>query len=580
MSIKNISSSYTYISLREIAKEITVLYVEDDSLIRKEYFNFLSKFFTDITCKEDGEEAFKAVSKKKFDLIISDIKMPKVDGFEMVEKIRDIYPEQAIILISAHKDSDILYKSIFHGVDGYIFKPLNRDQTIDLLYKVVSNIKMQSENKRYKEHLEELVFSKTQEVVETFTIDKVTGLLSLAKLQQDIVTHPKYTIAFLKIRNFKNLNDFYGYDVGNDVLKQTADFLEEITDQYVKGSVYHLYRASGTHFAILTDKSSKELKKIVNDIVREYELKEIKIEDAGVLFEMDAGIVDNECEISLSNADKALRASEMQRKVVLYKQDNDLIAEHKSKLKCKDSIRRALNDDRFVPYYQPIVDNKTLKIQKYEALVRMITPEGEIVSPAMFLSVSKETKMYSHITRYMIRCALNDFKNSLCSVSINISLEDIQNLSTRKFIREQVKAFPEPSRIVFEILETEEISSYKDLQDFINEIKEFGCKVAIDDFGSGYSNFEHLVKLNVDYIKIDGSLISDIETNHASQTIVEMLSNFSNKMGIKTIAEFVSKKEINSLVRTIGVDESQGYLFSPPVPFNEAMNNISYFSYN
>ena len=522
----------------------------------------------------------KAVSKKKFDLIISDIKMPKVDGFEMVEKIRDIYPEQAIILISAHKDSDILYKSIFHGVDGYIFKPLNRDQTIDLLYKVVSNIKMQSENKRYKEHLEELVFSKTQEVVETFTIDKVTGLLSLAKLQQDIVTHPKYTIAFLKIRNFKNLNDFYGYDVGNDVLKQTADFLEEITDQYVKGSVYHLYRASGTHFAILTDKSSKELKKIVNDIVREYELKEIKIEDAGVLFEMDAGIVDNECEISLSNADKALRASEMQRKVVLYKQDNDLIAEHKSKLKCKDSIRRALNDDRFVPYYQPIVDNKTLKIQKYEALVRMITPEGEIVSPAMFLSVSKETKMYSHITRYMIRCALNDFKNSLCSVSINISLEDIQNLSTRKFIREQVKAFPEPSRIVFEILETEEISSYKDLQDFINEIKEFGCKVAIDDFGSGYSNFEHLVKLNVDYIKIDGSLISDIETNHASQTIVEMLSNFSNKMGIKTIAEFVSKKEINSLVRTIGVDESQGYLFSPPVPFNEAMNNISYFSYN
>ena len=102
----------------------------------------------------------------------------------------------------------------------------------------------------------------------------------------------------------------------------------------------------------------------------------------------------------------------------------------------------------------------------------------------------------------------------------------------------------------------------------------FGAKVAIDDFGSGYSNFEHLVKLNVDYIKFDGSLISNIDSNAASYNIVEMLTNFSLKMKIKTIAEFVSNQEIQIIVNSLGVNESQGYHFSQPIPFNKSMNLV------
>ena len=105
-------------------------------------------------------------------------------------------------------------------------------------------------------------------------------------------------------------------------------------------------------------------------------------------------------------------------------------------------------------------------------------------------------------------------------------------------------------------------------------MKTYGCKIAIDDFGSGYSNFEHLIQLNVDYIKIDGSLISNIDTNKASQTIVEMLAQFASKMQIKTIAEFVSTDSIKDVVETIGINESQGYLYSQPIPFHHSMMNF------
>ncbi|DAB39486.1 MAG TPA: hypothetical protein CFH83_00470 [Sulfuricurvum kujiense] len=108
-------------------------------------------------------------------------------------------------------------------------------------------------------------------------------------------------------------------------------------------------------------------------------------------------------------------------------------------------------------------------------------------------------------------------------------------------------------------------------------MKHYGCKVAIDDFGSGYSNFEHLAKLNIDYIKIDGSLILGIEDTLISQVIVEMLSDFARKMGIKTIAEFVSKESISAKVNAMGIDESQGFLYGQAIPHSMRMNHFIHY---
>ena len=208
---------------------------------------------------------------------------------------------------------------------------------------------------------------------------------------------------------------------------------------------------------------------------------------------------------------------------------------------------------------------------KYEALARLVLPDGEVIAPGLFLPIAKETKMYNAITKMVIAKAFDHFRDSECSISVNLSIDDIRDRPTREFLIEEISLFPHPERLVFELLESEGIGSYEEVQHFFSELKHYGCKVAIDDFGSGYSNFEHLAKLNIDYLKIDGSLILGIEDTLISQVIVEMLSDFARKMGIKTIAEYVSKESIAAKVNTMCIDESQGFLYGQPRPYSSQM---------
>ncbi len=574
MSINTVSLSEAIVRLQKEAKGLSVLYVEDDHDIQTEYVHFLQRFFEDITYCNNGQEGLEATERKKFDLIISDIEMPYVNGIEMVQRIKQVSPGQKVILISAHKDSEVLYQSISLQVDGYLFKPLERSVTIELLYKVVLMINTEYENRKYKESLEKLVEEKTDELIHSFTIDKVTQCYSLAKLQQENFATMQRALAIVKVRRFKSINDFYGYQVGDYILQQTAHFLRiELQAKYREYGV-ELYRVSGSHFVIAIHSSVKRLYELIDEIQHLFEMTKIDIGGEHVLLEMDAAVLDTNTMPSLSNLDKALRKAEEINGLVLYENDEKEELNYKKRLHCKNKLIKAYNEERIVNYYQPIVDNKNGTIYKYEALVRMISEEGEVVSPGVFLPIAKETKMYTVITKSVLLSALRDFRDSECMVSINLSIEDIKSEEIRSLIRDGLEQFPEPARIVFEILESDEIDSYEVLVGFIQEIHKLGAKVAIDDFGSGYSNFEHLVRLHIDYIKIDGSLIKDIHTNHYSQAVVQMLYDFASQMKIKTVAEFVYKEEVSRYINFIGIDESQGYFFSEPIAFKDSMKQI------
>lgn len=562
-------------TLRDKCKGLEVLLVEDDPLIRSEYITFFGRLFQNIESRENGKEGLDAALEKDYDLIITDLQMPVMDGLEMVKTLKQKKPNQHALVVSAYHDSNLLHSSVQIGIDGYIFKPIQMEQSIEAIDKIVSTIVLEKENTQYKQNLEKLVEEKSRQLLDVYLIDSITKLYSLAKLQEDINSLSFHSLAIFKIKNFKSMNDFYGYEVGNSVLKQTADIFRAVFKKYSELTLNTMiYRVSGAHFAILAPIDTLELKKIIKDIIQVYESAEIIIGKQHMYLEMNAAIVSRTDKVTLAHADTALRMAERNGKIVIYEEDEALAKEHEIKLICNDSIRRALKEDRFFPFYHPIVDNKTNTIAKYEALARLILPDGSVVSPALFLPVSKQTKTYNMITKAIIRKALNDFRDSQCSVSLNLSMDDINHLATRQFLFEQIANFPEPSRLVFELLESENVGSYTQVKKFFSELQALGCKVAIDDFGSGYANFEHIAKLNVDYIKIDGSLIIGIEKEMASLTIVEMLAAFALKMNIKTIAEFVSSPSIKLLVDSIGIHESQGYLFGEPLPFNDSMKFI------
>ena len=148
--------------------------------------------------------------------------------------------------------------------------------------------------------------------------------------------------------------------------------------------------------------------------------------------------------------------------------------------------------------------------------------------------------------------------------SINLSVHDIKNMETKEFIRKKIEEFPHPKKIVFEILETEKVEDYQDLKEFIITIKEYGCKFAIDDFGSGYSNFSHILELNVDYLKIDASLVKYITTDENSRVITKTIIDFASTLGLKTIAEFVEDKNAFEMLKKMGIDYIQGYYIGKP----------------
>jgi len=169
----------------------------------------------------------------------------------------------------------------------------------------------------------------------------------------------------------------------------------------------------------------------------------------------------------------------------------------------------------------------------------------------------------------MIEKSFSFFTNRNDDFSINLSIDDILNEATHRFIFDALERFDVADRVIFEILESEGIENFETMHRFIASVKLLGCRIAIDDFGTGYSNFVYMLELNVDYIKIDGTLIKNIDTDQSSLIIVEAIVAFTKKLGIETIAEFVHSKEVYDKVVSLGIDYCQGYYLDEPKSLSE-----------
>ena len=188
---------------------------------------------------------------------------------------------------------------------------------------------------------------------------------------------------------------------------------------------------------------------------------------------------------------------------------------------------------------------------------------------AQILNISKKIKYYNDITRAMILKCFDNFKDmNDKQVSINLTIEDISNIRTFNFIIEQLSKNKNNEFITFELVETEGIDDFELFDKFVNTIRKFGANISIDDFGTGYSNFSYLTKMEPDFLKIDGSLIKNIE-NEKDFDVVKSIVDFAKMYNIKTIAEFVENEDIYILVKELGIDYSQGYHFGRPVPFED-----------
>lgn len=420
------------------------------------------------------------------------------------------------------------------------------------------------------------LFSSRQEKVESkvakeIYCDTLTGLPNRRKLIMDIENKPKIVLCIINVDDFKEINTIFGYSIGDEALI----YLKERIIKFLDPKTQNLYKLNGDEFAIITnstDEEIKKLKELINLLNEDLQTNKFIYKNDEVILRVSAGIADRfkyPQENILSIADIALKeAKKSSFSVVEYSQNllknKDRYLENIISL---NIISDAIENDRIFPYYQPILNNKTEKIEKYECLVRIIDSHGEIYSPTSFLDVAKKSRLYPKITRIMLKKAVERFRRTNYEFSINLSIEDFLNPYTVQFILLVLEENAEICKnINFEVIETEGVHNYTLFSQFLKSIRNFGCKIAIDDFGSGYSNFDHFIKMNADYLKIDGSLIKNIDTDNNAKIVVSNIVKFAKELNIKTIAEYVHSKSVYETVKEIGVDYSQGYYIGYPSP--------------
>ncbi len=409
----------------------------------------------------------------------------------------------------------------------------------------------------------ELNFARSRLLLQYYT-DNLTSLPNLYKLRSDIEESLEFTLIVLNIDNFKILNDFYGFVVGDFILEALAN---KLNDTLVEEKIY---RIASDEFGVLLDKKLRfyELDRYLKDIVERLSHLSFAYADTKIFVDLTfASASTNSVENIFSKVNMALRyAKEKLLDYHIYEDSMNIDNEYEKNLKFATKIRNALDDSRLIPYFQPILDNKTDKIVKYEALSRLMDDEGIVHAPQNFIPTAKKIKVYDKITKTIISKTFEVFKELDYEFSINLSFDDIVNHDIYNFILEIMRSLNMGARVTFELLESEKVDDFEKIIQFFAEIRRYGGKIAIDDFGSGFSNFSYLTKINPDFIKIDGSLIKNIDIDKNSYIVVETIVEFAKKMGIKTVAEYVHSSTVLSIVKKIGIDYSQGYFVDKPMP--------------
>lgn len=459
----------------------------------------------------------------------------------------------------------VVFIAIFIELHQYLIKPIRNFSNVIKTITASHNMKQRVEVNDNIEEIDSIkdVFNTMLDSIEyQFYFDSLTGVANRRKLTEKLEEKNNAFLMIINIDGFQEINDLYGEHIGDAILKDFARYLQEILPE--KEGIYRLH---SDEFAYLcpNGKEIDEFKNFANEISKKIEQKSFVIEDKSDLsLSVTIGISYGTDQL-LMNADIAFKLAKKSKKnFLIYDETMAVAKEYEKNFDWTKRLKKAIELDKIIPIFQPIVDTKSEKVVKYEALMRIVDEQGTLIAPIHFLELAKKNKIYHQLTKIIIEKTFERFAHLPYLVSINISVEDILNKEIHNFILKKLEESSIGEKIVFEIIESEGIENFDQVLEFIESVKKYGVKISIDDFGTGYSNFEYLMKLKVDYIKIDGSMIKNLDKDQNAQIIAQSIVNFAKSMNIKIIAEFVHSRNVFEKVKEMDADFSQGYYFGEP----------------
>lgn len=525
------------------------------------------------------------------DLILLDVTSPRFGGYELCRRIHEHPLWQEIPVIALRPRSPwheaVIRDNLDAGASDVIFRPIGMPELMPhvisaLLLKRERDFRLQNQNELEAELAERKVMEARLQYLVSH--DDLTGLANRRRLEQML----EHTIAairrkgipgallYIDLDQFKIINDLEGHGAGDRLLMSVANILRT---QLRKSHI--LARISSDEYAVLIDEGGEEdVMSIAERIRREIDAYRFRASDREYQISASIGVLliapDDDVSASEAlarSAQACFEAKHHGRNLVHLFNEDDLATNIlRDAVDWVPRIREALAQDGFVMLFQPVIDLGSNRIVGYEALIRMTADDGTLITPDRFIPVAERMGLIHDIDLWVVGHAMEALHalgpdHPHVSLNINLSIFAFQDRALLALVRDKLATTGlAADRITFEITETAAVANYDQTRDMVNQLRAMGCRFALDDFGTGFSSFNYLKQFPVDYLKIDGSFISNLLNDPIDQQLVKSMIEVGRALGKKIVAEYVENAETLALLRQFGVDRAQGHHIGRPVP--------------
>ncbi len=396
--------------------------------------------------------------------------------------------------------------------------------------------------------------------------DTLTNLLNKSSLERTLLQQADAkSLILLNVNNFSYINTAYGFSIGDKLLIKITNILKKLIPQF-KANNAQLYRINADEFALLFTQP-ENVESIVHLIQQHFNNITIDISNITLNISFNYGAVSGRSHL-FKNSAVALKKAKELGKNRYYIYDTDLdgidVNARDSFIVYNNMLHNALENNNIIPYFQGIRDNKSKKTTKYEVLARL-KHQNKIISPFYFLEAAHLSGMLPEITKIIIDKSFAVMASHDYDFSINITEDDLSRDYLGDYLLTKSQQYNiSPKRVILEILEGVSSTGKSSQIKQLSKLKKQGYRLAIDDFGAEYSNFERILDLEIDFLKIDAKYIKHIDSDEKSYEIAKAIAYFARNANVACVAEFVHNEKVQAIVEQLGIDYSQGYYFSEP----------------
>lgn len=558
-----------------------ILIIDDDDQIRSLLIEVLRDEYECVDVSS-AEEAQAVLGSLTFDLVLSDIQMPGISGLDLVPRILERTPETVVVMISGQQGIESAIEAMRVGAFDYVTKPLDLRHVKAAVRRALAHHQLLFEKRQYENHLEEMVAERTARIEHLAFYDQLTDLpnrtlfadrcaqaLASAQRSQQLVG-----VIQIALDRFKKVADTLGHAAGDIVLSDAAARLQSCV-----GKADTVARFDGEEFALLLTQISEasdlaDFAVALHDVFKE----PFRLGGQEVYVTTSIGISlypfnGEDSDTVLRNAGAALYRAKTLGGNNHQFYSADMNAQAVERLALENSLRRAIDNNEFITYYQPVVDLVSSEVVGMEALVRWQHPDLGVLPPAEFIGLAEDTGLIVDISEQVMRTACwqtrkwQDEGLGRLRIAVNVSARHFQQknfLDRLKQVLDETRL--DPQCLELELTETSIMENAESAAKLLTEIRNLGVKIAIDDFGTGYSSLSYLKRLPIDTVKLDRSFVNGATTDPDDAALVMAIVTLAHNLRLTVIAEGVETAEQLSFLRLLRCNEGQGYLFSKPVP--------------